>query len=94
MAEASVTTIDIPPEVSIRTLESVFPLLDKALLQSEIKLNGQAINKADTAGLQLIASFLKSTESKNIQATWVSPSVSLCNTARILGLVKALKLEC
>ncbi|OMH32143.1 STAS domain-containing protein [Motiliproteus sp. MSK22-1] len=94
MTKNTIFTVDFPSEVLIHTLESLSPLLDKALQHSEINLNGQAISKADTAGLQLIMSFLKSSEIQSLQVAWINPSVSLCTSARMLGLVRELKLEC
>ena len=64
--------------------------LDKAL---PVVLVAEKVEKADTAGLQLIYAFIQKVNQKGFQVSWQKPTDSLLQTSEILGLSEVLKLN-
>ncbi len=68
--------------------------LNNALNETdELYLNGSAVVKADTAGLQLLLSVVKEAERRGGKIHWESPSSELLDAAQMLGVQRALALE-
>lgn len=67
----------------------------KKLFNSEelvIFLDGENIEKADAAGLQLMAAFFKDAKTQGISLQWHKPSDALVNASRLIGLNSLLDL--
>ena len=58
-----------------------------------VTLQAQAVERADTAGLQLLAAFFIDARAKEIDIAWQSPSEPLIKAAALLGLSKVLSLD-
>ena len=58
--------------------------------QKSIVLNAEKIEKVDGAGLQLIATFIKSAETLNVQVTWSGISDAFKKNASLIGLSSSL----
>jgi len=58
--------------------------------QKTIVLNADKVEKVDGAGLQLIATFIKSAESLNVQVTWSGVSEAFKKNASLIGLSSSL----
>ncbi|TVZ38589.1 ABC-type transporter Mla MlaB component [Alteromonadaceae bacterium 2753L.S.0a.02] len=56
----------------------------------QVNLHGQAVTRADTAGLQLLVAFIQATRERQINVTWDHPSEKLCTAAELLGLSQAI----
>jgi ABC-type transporter Mla MlaB component len=68
-------------------------LLQALKLAKPIVLKADKIEKIDTAGLQLLLSFIKSAAQKNIPWQWQTPSSLLKEKASLLGIIDLLKLD-
>jgi len=80
--------IILPATFTISEIEAWYPDL-KNQFGKRVQLNGAAINRVDTAALQILLAFMRSPE---ITAGWVQPSVTLCEAAYWLGLTAELGL--
>ncbi len=58
-----------------------------------IFLDGEAVERADAAGLQLLAAFFKDAKSQGITLHWRKPSDALKTASRITGLSSLLDLN-
>ncbi len=69
-------------------------LLQKLLSKdvSEIRVDGAAVNSADTASLQLLCSLSSFAKSKNIGFTWTAVSSAIVDAAAMLDLSGTLNL--
>ncbi len=90
MTENGTVTLDLPAELQIRNLEELKSELLRALQFSTVTLNAAAVSRADTAGMQLLLSFLKSAEAAGIRVRWQSPSETFTSIAGILGMDRSL----
>jgi ABC-type transporter Mla MlaB component len=57
-----------------------------------VTLDAGAVQRIDTAGLQVIATFIRERESHGRQVQWQSHSPAVSNAAKLLGLSALLKL--
>jgi anti-anti-sigma regulatory factor len=57
-----------------------------------VTLDISAVQRIDTAGLQVIAAFVRERESHGRQVQWRGEAPALANAARLLGLGALLKL--
>jgi len=55
-----------------------------------VVLQGDAVARADTAGIQLLAAFIQASRERKIAITWDHPSAKLCSAAELLGLDKTI----
>ncbi len=79
---------------TIRTINSLQTELAERLDESgQIQLDGTSVDRVDTAGLQLLAAFVRDlrTEARTVQ--WVGCSDALRKAAVALGLAGALGLS-
>lgn len=105
VADATVTS----PEAGVDTPREAFPLpavltiheaeqvkadlVGMMQLPGPVVLDGGAVERVDTAGLQLIASLIKSCRSDVRAFSWIGWSPELERAAQILGLRNILALE-
>jgi ABC-type transporter Mla MlaB component len=64
-------------------------LLDASAI---VTLDISAVQRIDTAGLQVIAAFVRERESRGRQVQWRGQAPALSNAARLLGLSQVLRL--
>jgi len=72
--------------------------LREALLEAlrggqPVTLDGSAVERADTAALQVLAAFFQDARSRGIPVRWHSPSAALLQAATLLGMVDILAME-
>jgi anti-anti-sigma regulatory factor len=86
---------DFGPSLHISQIHAHYETLS-SLLKSEqeiIVLEGGALEKVDTASLQLIYSFMQAAQKKGIRCHWGSTSSVLLETARLIGFTELLHLS-
>jgi phospholipid transport system transporter-binding protein len=78
---------------TIRTINSLQAELAERLDESgNVQIDGTAVDRVDTAGLQLLAAFVRDLEAEARSVEWVGCSVALRRAANALGLGVALGL--
>src|SRR5579871_921325 len=83
------TTITLPAELSIAHLDSFREnFAATPLLHAKIDIDGSAVERIDTAGVQLLAAVVRAGASLN----WRAASPALVHAATILGLASWLGL--
>ena len=73
----------------------IAPLRDQLLASFDaapVKLDAAAVEKIDTAGVQLLAAFHRDAKDRGCDVSWISPSVPLRDAAQRLGLTNVLAL--
>ena len=58
-----------------------------------VSVSAEKVEKADTAGLQIMCCFIKEVEQMGNSVTWQKPNDSIYTIAQLLGLTSALRLE-
>lgn len=96
--EAAVNTsreaFSLPPVLTIHEAEQVkADLVEMMQLPGPVALDGGAVERVDTAGLQLLASLIKSCRSDVRAFSWTGWSPEFERAAQILGLSNILALE-
>lgn len=59
----------------------------------DIELTGESVDRADTAGLQLLLALHKAVKQQGTTITWKHPSETLITTAQRLGIATELGLR-
>ncbi|WP_045860423.1 STAS domain-containing protein [Teredinibacter purpureus] len=84
---------NLPENMTIANIhglhEEFEALVDKKDCDAVV-LVADAVQRADTAGLQLLLAFMRATRERQISVTWDHPSKQLCNAADLLGLGNAI----
>ena len=91
-----------PPAAGVFALSAECTVAQSAALKSglqsllarsaPITLDVAALQRIDTAGMQLIAAFVRERESRGRQVKWRGAAPALISAARLLGLAPALSL--
>ena len=88
------TSFSCGENLDIAHATSMHQRLQKSLQKSVIiEIKADKVNKADTAGLQLLAALAKEVANRDGSLIWKKPSETLLMTAQQLGLSQALMLE-
>ena len=83
----------VAAECTVADASSLKSALAKLLEESGVvTLDISAVQRIDTAGLQVIATFVRERESQGRQVQWQGHAPVLTNAARLLGLGELLKL--
>jgi ABC-type transporter Mla MlaB component len=86
-------SFSIAAECTVADASSLKASLAKLLDDSGVvTLDVSAVQRIDTAGLQVIATFIRERESQGRQVQWHGHAPALSNAARLLGLGDFLKL--
>jgi anti-anti-sigma regulatory factor len=67
--------------------------LDALGVAQPVTIQAQDIERADTAGLQLLTAFFIDARAKGIRITWDQPSKALLQSARLIGVAGLLELD-
>jgi len=88
------TTVSLGSALDIMHANALKERLQTALQkkQSHIVLISDKVERADTAGLQLIYAFKTAVEGEQKQFSWQKPTDALINACKMLGMSKALAL--
>ena len=85
------TSVSCGKALTVEHAQNLRGRIHKALEKSTtIELRASEVQKADTAGLQLILALFKEVEVLGGRCVWRSPSTALKESATILGLNKQL----
>jgi ABC-type transporter Mla MlaB component len=91
--EAKTGTFAVAAECTVADASSLKTGLSKLLEESGIvTLDIGAVQRIDTAGLQVIATFIRERESNGRQVQWRGQAPALSAAAKLLGLCALLKL--
>jgi anti-anti-sigma regulatory factor len=74
-------------------LDMQFQLLAVDFGESEVLLDGSAVENIDTAGLQMLVAFAKHHDVRGRRLQWLVASPELLRTSRLLGLDAVLGLQ-
>ncbi len=75
------------------SMDMQFQLLAVDFGESEILLDGSAVENIDTAGLQMLVAFAKHYSARGRRIQWTAASAELLRGSRLLGLASELGLE-
>ena len=90
---AKKTTVSLGTALDIVNASSLKARLENALAKNlSVTLVGDKVERADTAGLQLIYSFIKKVEQQGCKVTWQKPSDNLIQSSEVLGMSEQLSL--
>ncbi len=88
---ASTISLNLPENLTIANIHALHEefeaLVDKDDCDAVV-LKADGVQRADTAGLQLIVAFVKASNERQIQISWDHPSDKLCTVAQLLGVEK------
>ncbi len=85
--------INLDRTITLTNLEVVYTQFVAALdTSSTIEINAKAVDKIDTAGIQLLCLVRKEIDSQVGEVYWVEPSDSLIRSAELLGVKEELHL--
>ena len=92
MAKAKVIKLD--EKLDISKAENMLQVLKEAVEQGgSMSLDASAVNRIDTAGLQLLFSFKKTLEDQGSKMEITHPSQEFVNSARLVGFDNVLVLR-
>lgn len=88
------TSLSLGESLDISQATSLHGRMLRALEKSStIELKADAVQKADTAGLQLLLSLKKEVTMQGGEIIWKKPSKNLLDSAQLLGLFEHLGLH-
>jgi len=61
--------------------------------ESAVRIDGQALQVIDGAGMQLLLAFVKDAVARSLDVHWIGASSRLLGSARQLGVSKAMQLD-
>ena len=86
--------IELDNVVDIASVSNLYKkLLAASISDAPIILQASSIERIDTAGLQLLAGFIRELDSSNHSFTWENPSEKFSRAVHYLGLEKPLQLN-
>lgn len=89
------TIIQCDEVVDIRQVAELKPKLLQALeAANPILIQAETVERADTAGLQLLAAFFIEARARGLDISWLKPSEPLIRSARLIGLEEVLGFDC
>ena len=87
-------TVALPDNITIAQAEALHEHLETFLQSNDdILIDGQAVARADTAGLQTLLAFCNALHARDVKVSWKAPSESLRLAAKQLGLSDILSLN-
>ncbi|NIB43212.1 STAS domain-containing protein [Pseudomaricurvus alkylphenolicus] len=90
----AVKTVDLPDNLTIANAESLHHDLEPLTNGTEdVILNGADVQRADTAGLQLIYVFIQTLQKSSASVSWSGASTALLDASEQLGLKSHLALD-
>ena len=90
---ASKFDFKLPENLTISNVNSLHEDMENILGKQDcdkVVLKADKVQRADTAGLQLVLAFVKAANEGHIELVWNKPSKKLCEAAAVLGLSSAL----
>ena len=91
---SSKTTVSLGSALDIVNVGTLKPRLQTALEKKpHVVLIADKVERADTAGIQLIYSFMHSAKQRDVTVTWQKPSANLIESIEKLGMTEALHIN-
>ena len=91
---AKKSVVDCGSSLTVATAAEMHHKLEAALKDSSnLHLNAQAVEKVDTAGLQLIVALYKEIDKLGGKVVWQEPSAVLRQASQTLGLTEQVGLD-
>lgn len=90
--DAGPTMVVLPPDCRMGALAGLKAELEGAAAANAIVLDGQAVERVDTAALQLLVMFRRERDAHGGALAWHGASDVLNEAAGLLGLAKILEL--
>ena len=90
---ANAAEINLPENLTITNIHPVHELLEAMVddqTHDQIVIHAAAVQRADTAGIQLLYAFAKAAKERQITLDWDQPSAKLISAAEILGMKDSL----
>ena len=84
--------VTLPADCRIAELSTVKATLDAALATAAVALDGGAVERIDTAALQLLTVFRREAAARGVAVEWLGASEALRDGAARLGLARTLEL--
>jgi phospholipid transport system transporter-binding protein len=84
--------IDLPADCRMAAQTALLAELLGALDVPATHLDGRAVERVDTAALQLLTLFRREATARGCAVSWLGASDVLCEAAGVLGLARALDL--
>lgn len=91
-AAKSEARVDMPADCRIADVSAWHRQLRAALDASAIVLDGSAVDRIDTAALQVLVAFQRDAQKRGQQVSWAGVSAPLHDAASQLGLAQTLAL--
>ena len=86
--------LDLPENCTIAAAEGLHHEMEEMLAGGQdVVVNGSAVERVDTAGLQLLYSFQEALKGVEASISWSEPSASLLEASEKLGLKELLALS-
>ena len=86
--------VELPERMDIASAESMHMELEQVLQQgNSVELRGAAVQKVDTAGVQLLTSFFAEAENQHLKVSWQETSEAIVETFSFLNLTSAVGLD-
>ncbi len=82
----------LPSQPVVRDASALKQSLTAELARQDITLDGTAVTRIDTAGLQLLLAFVIDRRRAGLATRWHSPTSALRDAAELAGLAEALGL--
>lgn len=84
--------IGLPADCRMAAQSALLADLLGALNAAATTLDGRAVERVDTAALQLLTLFQREAAARGCAVSWLGASETLCDAAGVLGLTQALNL--
>ncbi|WP_114239917.1 lipid asymmetry maintenance protein MlaB [Dyella sp. C9] len=88
----TVRAISLPADFRIAALDEVKASLVEALDVPAVQIDGAAVERVDTAALQLLVAYRREAVARGQAPAWQGASAAMREAAAVLGLVQALEL--
>jgi len=89
----SASTLELPAEFSIADVGQWKAAATEKLNTAELVLDGSAVSRIDTAGIQLLVSLFLQCHRNETDVKWRSASDAIVRTAVALGVSEQLQLD-
>jgi anti-anti-sigma regulatory factor len=88
--------LELPSNLTIANIHPVHEQFEGVVNDKgsdHVTLKANAVERADTAGIQLIYAFVVAAKERQISIEWQAPSEKFCSAVELLGMKKSLDLN-
>lgn len=90
---ANTVEIDLPENLTVANIHPIHEQLEAMVddqSHDQIVIHAGSVNRADTAGIQLLYAFVVAARDRQIVLSWDQPTSKLINAIDILGMTEAI----